>query len=129
MNPPPPSYEGGWKGGSLTADPVRYENYDLPRVTGEAGKESVDAGARGLDDRREPRFLRIAVGHRIGGRAPDRRRGEIDEFGLEVLALQRLPRQLRQARHDIGRQLGRPGERGPRIDIEAREGFGDRRHL
>src|SRR5262245_59415454 len=65
----------------------------------------VNTCAGRLDDRCEPRLFRIAEGQRVGGRAPPGRRGEVGVLRLEVLALQRLLRQLGQALDDIRRKL------------------------
>src|SRR5262249_61839356 len=85
----------------------------------------IHSRARCTDDGRKPCLFGIAIGKGLGRRAPDRGRREVDELGLEVLALQRLLAEIRQTLDDLGRQLRRTGEGRPGIDVEARQGLGD----
>src|SRR5262245_43622517 len=84
---------------------------------------------RGADNGGKPDFLGIAVGQGVGRRTPRRRCREVQELGLEVVTPQCLARKLGQSLDDVGGQLCRTSERRPRVDVEARQRLGDRRHV
>src|SRR5471032_1171472 len=73
----------------------------------------VYTSARGADNRREPSFLGISIGQRLGRRAPPRCRRQIGIFRLQILALERLLGELGQALDDIRRKLRGAGQRRP----------------